>query len=111
VYFKTFEELDEYFRATCGDDWLEQEWAKFWLRDHWRIAKQDAREQSNLMRGSAKTEKSATKVPRHILIALMSHYQAQGMSLRQIADTLKDVDGIQVSHVMVSYLLRESQVK
>lgn len=109
VYFKSFEELDEYFRATCGDDWLEQEWAKFWLRDHWKSAKQESRDQNTQPSTLRKTEKTTSKVPRHILIALMSHYQSQGMSLRQIADTLRDVDGIQVSHVMVSYLLKQLQ--
>lgn len=33
-YFNSFEELDAHFREICGEDWIEQEWAKFWIGQH-----------------------------------------------------------------------------
>lgn len=33
-YFDSFQELDNYFKREFGENWREQEWAKFWLRDH-----------------------------------------------------------------------------
>lgn len=33
-FFKTFAELDDYFTGLCGEDWIKQPWAEFWLGQH-----------------------------------------------------------------------------
>jgi hypothetical protein len=107
VYFSSFEELNAYFTETCGKDWMETEWAKFWLRDHWRLMKQESREYH--AKGKAEKPKNS-KVPAHILKALIEHYQEQKLSLRAIASRLYENDGITLDYSTISKFMKNQGV-
>lgn len=107
VYFTSFNELDQYFRELCGDDWKEQEWAKFWLRDHWRTLKQESKP---MPVAKSKKTKDGVKIkyPKRLVKALAEHYVKEcNLSLRETARALREKDGIALDHSTIAKLLKE----
>lgn len=43
-FFKSFRELDAYFRATVHDNWRQEAWAEFWIGQHKETQNDDRRD-------------------------------------------------------------------
>lgn len=93
-YFNNFQEIDDYFKKTVGDDWLDTEWARFWLRNHWSENKKENRVPNT---SSGKPNKRIG-VPKDIIYALIRHfYYKRKFSYRKVSNILSKHYDIEIS--------------
>jgi len=106
-YFQSFEELDNYLRLNCGENWIDQNWAKFWLRDYWKENKRENRVPS---RNSKKQKEVNSKKPKHIIKMFILHYhKRRKYSYRRISKVLKEKHGINVSIATISRVINDKE--
>lgn len=123
-FFQSFEELDQQFKIWFGEDWRQQEWAKFWLRDHWNFETAEYRRHQIHTQGKKfrqRTEGSrrynrnrfgpkqlTKKVPPETLAAFIKELQERGItSRRKQQAVIKEKYGISISDSSVHNLKKK----
>jgi hypothetical protein len=111
-FFDSFNELDAQFKIWFGEDWRDQEWAKFWLRDAWNF---ETREHNRHMiheygkkfkqrtpgsvrdlRAKAGPKRLSRRVPPATLASFIKHLGE--ISLRDAVKAIQESYEIKLSH-------------
>lgn len=86
---------------------MNQNWAKFWLRDYWKENKKDTRPISSRYN---KTKEEKKRKPRHIVKMFVLHYhKKRKLSYRKISKVLKEKHGINTSIATISRIINEEE--
>lgn len=126
-YFSTFKELDKYFKQEFGPNWRQEEWAKFWLKDHNRIETQDYDREEIHKRGKRFRQRTpgsrryfqeklgprqlSKKVPPETLAAFIKELQEQGItSKRKQAEAIREKHGISIGYDTVYRLKKKYNI-
>jgi len=89
-YFTSFDELNDYFSKECGEEWMQQEWAKYWIGQHQQTRYED-RVEKQILTGQIDASKFKTRYNYEELRDLISSFleKKPRASLRAIANYLK----------------------
>lgn len=96
-YFKNFEEINSYFSELCGDDWMNQEWAKVWIGEH---SKEKMRQKRNLSPRKITTKKFSRRnkfnKPIYLVRAVIRELNNEGLDQDSIQELLITRYGIEL---------------
>lgn len=76
-FFDNYEDLDKYFTDLCGDDWVHQPWAQYWIGQH-KLTQRRNKLEIKIMMGEIDPSKTRTFV----------NYDQIAASIQQIKDKL-----------------------
>lgn len=110
-YFQSFEELDDYFKKECGEDWRSQEWAKFWISDYRSFERSLTIKENRQKLAQPETVNTArSDRANFILLAIKQFRDVENKSLRDIAKFLLDEYDIKIHHVNLWRLLERNGI-
>ncbi len=79
-FFKTFAEVYAYFVSEYGEDWLQEEWAKFWIGQH-NLSRRALRREIAILSGKINPQKTQNRYNRDSLLAVAREEREKNVKL------------------------------
>lgn len=126
-FCKSFKDLDKYLTSELGTNWIKEEWAKYWLGNHFLFERTLVRHEVLNARGPIYKKRTLgsrrnlletqgprqlmKKVPPEILGAFIKELKEQGvLSKRKQAAAIREKYGINISHETVRYIKKKYNI-
>jgi hypothetical protein len=126
-YFQSYSELDAYFKTQFGENWRQEEWARFWMRDHNSFETREHSRKEIDNRGIASRSKKhgsrryttelqgpkqiGRRVAKPTLLGLIKLCVSEGVTNnRKIAKLLFQNENIEISHQTVWNLRKKYNI-